>query len=146
MMIGKSMHQAMRSMFNVLSSEFLKNSIPLSSEQYLILKIISKNKRVIQQELACILDKDKSTILRQINHLQDNLMVARIVDKTDKRKNLVMLTQKGMDVLNEAGAIHKNAVEILLKGVSKEQLESFNGVLERLYQNGINYKVDVVNQ
>ena len=72
------MHQAMRSMFNVLSSEFLKNSIPLSSEQYLILKIISKNKRVIQQELACILDKDKSTILRQINHLQDNLMLARI--------------------------------------------------------------------
>ena len=73
-------------------------------------------------------------------------MLARIVDKTDKRKNLVMLTQKGMNVLNDAGAIHKNAVEILLKGVSKEQLESFNGVLERLYQNGINYKVDVVNQ
>lgn len=120
-----------------LGSCLAKNNIDITPQQYFILNRISKQKTLIQQELANMMKMDKSSMLRQINALQKEMLIARIPDETDKRKKILVLTQKGGDLFKKAEAIGNTFFSDLYEGVSEEDLEPFFRVLNQLKANSI---------
>jgi DNA-binding MarR family transcriptional regulator len=68
--------------------------------QFQFLKTLSKKDSISQDELAHIYHNHESTIARALKKLEDAGMVARNVDKNNRRKNVITITEKGRDIVN----------------------------------------------
>ena len=124
----KSIH---KSMTIILS----KANLEISTQQFFIMKIISEHESVIQQDLAEMMRTDKSAMLRQLNVLQSEMLVARIPDQKDKRKKLLVLTKKGGEVLSKAENKLDKHFNNILVGIDNNELQVFYSVLNKLKEN-----------
>jgi DNA-binding MarR family transcriptional regulator len=61
----------------------------------------NSNTDVIQQDIAEIIKKDKSVVLRQIDSLEKKNLLQRIIDVNDRRRNIIKITDKGMKFVGE---------------------------------------------
>lgn len=118
-----------------LASVFAENDICLSPQQFFILKMISEKKSLIQQDLAQMMNADKSSVLRQTNALQKEMLIARIPDEKDKRKKHLVLTQKGGELHIRAEKIGQEFLKTLNKGISETDIKIFYSVLNQLKEN-----------
>jgi DNA-binding MarR family transcriptional regulator len=116
-------------------AKFKENGLDLSMEQFVMLHFINEKEDLTQQDLANHFFRDKSLILRQTNILMDLRYVARMQDKTDKRKKNLILTKKGYDVLEFAKKLSDNVSVELLTGVTPEELVHFKNVITKIQQN-----------
>jgi len=127
--------QTMQMVKLCLIAAFKKHDIELSLEQFIILHQLSQNENITQQDLSNELQKDKSIILRQINTLLEKRYVVRLPDKEDKRKKNLILTQKGYDALTFSKTISQEISKELLQGITEEELQKFEIVLEKIQKN-----------
>jgi DNA-binding MarR family transcriptional regulator len=134
--LGYMLGRSLRVFKNQLISEFRERKIDLSFEQFIILHILNSNCKLIQQDLANYLQKDKSIIVRQIDFLLDNQLVVRLTNQSDKRKRNLILTENGIEILNQMKKIALEVSDKLLSGVSENELETFRNVLMKIQENG----------
>lgn len=121
---------------NQMISEFRERKIELSFEQFVILHTMNSNCNLIQQDLANYLQKDKSIIVRQIDCLLDNKYVVRLTNEADKRKRNLILTENGIEILNQMKKIAQEVSNKLLSGVTENEIETFRKVLMKIQENG----------
>ena len=134
--LGYMLGQSLRVFKNQMLSEFKEKEIELSLEQFVILSLLNSNCDLIQRDLACQLQKDKSIIVRQINCLLENQFVVRMTNKEDKRVKNLILTKKGFELLNQMKEIASEVSRKLLTGISENELEVFQNVLLKIQENG----------
>ena len=134
--LGYMLGRSLRVFKNQLISEFRKKGIELTFEQFVILHLLSSNTDLIQRDLASHLQKDKSIIVRQINCLLDNKFIVRTKNKDDKRVKNLILTIKGIKILNQMKEIATEVSKKLLTGVPPTDLEIFQNVLKKIQENG----------
>ena len=68
--------------------------------QFQFLRSLSKKDSISQEELANIYHNHESTIARALKKLEDTGMVARNVDENNRRKNIITITEKGRDIVD----------------------------------------------
>ena len=134
--LGYMLGRSLRVFKNRLISEFRKKEIELTFEQFVILHLLSSNTDLIQRDLASHLQKDKSIIVRQINCLLENKFVVRTKNKDDKRVKNLILTTKGIEILNQMKEIATEVSKNMLTGVPPNDLEIFQNVLKKIQENG----------
>ena len=134
--LGYMLGRSLRVFKSQLISEFRKNGIELTFEQFVILHLLNSNTNMIQRDLASHLQKDKSIIVRQINCLLDNQYVVRTENKNDKRIKNLILTIKGIKILNQMKEMATEVSKNLLTGVPPNDLEIFQNVLMKIQENG----------
>ncbi len=134
--VAKVIGYSAKVIYAVMNKAFSEADIQLQMETYIILRILSVKKNVIQQDLAKALQKDKSSILRIINSLQEKKWVARIPDSEDKRRNYLVLTQLGNEVLTEALLIEKKTTDRLKDNLDPNQVNQLKHILHTIRQNG----------
>lgn len=117
-------------------SRFREQDIELTFDQFVIMQMLKSNSNLIQQDLANRLQRDKSIIVRQVNCLLAKELITRHPGSDDKRKKNLILTKKGQAVLNQMQKIGSEVSENLLSGVTKDDLETFLLVLEKIQENG----------
>jgi MarR family transcriptional regulator for hemolysin len=84
--LGKMMHDIFR-LFKKRFEEQQHSTIKISTEQFGLLRAISiKDEEVIQKDMADMMGKDKSAILRLIDSLEEKELVRRVVDPKDRRQ------------------------------------------------------------
>ena len=135
--LGYMLGRSLRVFKNQLISEFRKKEIELTFEQFVILHLLSSNTDLIQRDLASHLQKDKSIIVRQINCLLENKFVVRTKNKDDKRVKNLILTIKGIKILNQMKEIATEVSKKLLTGVPPNDLEIFQNVLKKIQENEV---------
>ncbi len=133
LIVGKMVHDV----FRVLKTRTEVGLTEKLSIHHLgLLLAISKNEHdVIQQDMATKLGKDKSAILRLIDALEEKKLVSRVPDVEDRRKNKLILTDQGNEVINEFMIIDKGVFEDLCVGLTKDELNTFFTVLEKIKDN-----------
>ncbi|MDB5013058.1 MAG: regulatory protein MarR, partial [Daejeonella sp.] len=91
--IGYIIGTTRRLILKTLNDAFQKNNISITIEQYVFLSIL-KNQTVdvTQQDMACLMCKDKSAVLRTIDILENKGLVQRLTVSGDRRKNIIKLT------------------------------------------------------
>ncbi len=106
--------------------------------QFQFLRSLSKKDSISQEELANIYHNHESTIARALKKLEDAGMVARNVDENNRRKNIITITEKGRDIVDNIRLMdekwesniksldidEKNKLKKLLKTLALEALEN----------------------
>lgn len=134
--LGYMLDQSLRVLRNHLICEFREKGIDLTIEQFVILHLLNTNGDLIQRDLACQLQKDKSIMVRQINCLLEHQYVVRTTNNEDKRKKNLILTKNGTEILNRIRGISGSISKKLLSDVSEKDLETFHSVLLKIQENG----------
>ena len=117
---------------NKINSKYnqLLQNYEIAPEQRATLEIIKYEKDVNQTKIATILGKDKTTISRTLNTLENKGFIKK--SPKDKRTNLIEITQKGEDILNNSSACVKEFRANLISNLNKDELEKLIFLLEKV--------------
>jgi len=132
MSVALQMGTALHAIGKKIRAEFVASKMVIPPNQFGLLTHISRDKEVIQTELANLLDKDKSAVLREIDALEENGLIRRVNDAVDRRKKFVIITDDGKKALKRGGLLIDKVMKELLSGLSEQDIESFNKVLLHL--------------
>ncbi len=102
----------------------------IAPEQRATLEIIKYESEVNQTKIANILGKDKTTISRTLNTLENKNLITK--SQIDKRTNLIQLTQIGEEILNESFSSVKNFRTNLTSKLNEEELKQLFSLLEKV--------------
>jgi len=135
--LGMIVGRMNKEMFRVLRKRFHESSeIKLTIEQFGLLHGISINdEEVVQQDMAILLGKDKSSILRLIDSLEEQNLLKRVVDPHDRRKNCLIVTDLGHEVIKHYLSIEFKLIEELQEGLSELDIETFYKVVRTIHKN-----------
>ena len=114
-----------------LGEVFKKNGINLTAEQFLVMDTLWNEGALTQQNIAYIIQKDKTSVTQFIDNLEKKGLVVRSVDKGDRRVNNIVVTEKGLAMCDSTKEIAINAMNDILSGVSEEDLTTFIFVLRK---------------
>ncbi|OFX72932.1 MAG: hypothetical protein A2X12_09820 [Bacteroidetes bacterium GWE2_29_8] len=125
--IGKMM----REIFRIVRLRSLDQiEVNLTHEQKALLFVISKQgSDVIQKDIAEEMGKDKSTILRLTDALEEKDLVRKVVDKKDRRKNYLMITKKGENILEQHLKVMNTVMNEIIKDINEQDLQTFLNVV-----------------
>jgi|SRR5690606_25890969 len=135
--LGRALHLTIKALGTSVTSNFAAASISLTLDQYIVLKIVYYHETIIQKDVAELMKRDKSSLFRQINQLQERKLIARITDAEDKRRNFLVITKQGSELIDIATEIEAKTVNELLEGVTEDEMKTFNKVLETIQKNSI---------
>jgi len=93
---GKMLVRKINGMFSSMTNE-------ITFEQLGVLYYLSRSntKAMIQQDIASVMDKTKSAILRSLDILEEKGYVKRMPVAGDRRKNVIALTEAGKSMIEK---------------------------------------------
>lgn len=138
--LGNLMREMVR-VFKNRIAEQTTEPVMISHEQFILLNAISNKKDdVIQKDMAEFLGKDKSSILRLIDSLEEKDLIRRVVDKNDRRKNYLMVTKIGERVIKSYQKIGSDMISEIQKGLTETQLQNFLETVLHIKENATKLK------
>lgn len=135
--LGMIVRKMNREMFRVLRKRFYELAeTKLTLEQFGLLFAISNNEGdVVQQDMATFLGKDKSSILRLIDSLEEKGLIQRIVDSQDRRKKCLFVTDEGAKVIKQYLGIEFGLSDELQMGITESEMATFSKVVQIIQEN-----------
>lgn len=117
---------------NKINNKYIQLLQPfdIAPEQRAALEIIKYEADVNQTKIANILGKDKTTISRTLKTLENKNLITK--SQIDKRTNLIQLTQKGEEILNDSFSDVKGFRKKLTSKLSEEELNQLFSLLEKV--------------
>ena len=105
----------------------------LTTVQVLILQFLNdnSNKEIIQKDICEHLSLKHSTIINILKRLE----MKELITKKTNYKSVVSITDKGKQLVEEIGAKSGFIENDLLKGFTKDEIETLSSQLDRIYQN-----------
>lgn len=90
---------------------------------------------ISQKELEIKANVSHPTIVGVVSRLQKKGFVTVHVDANDRRKRIIQLTDKAKDVTDELKKGQENLNDTLLNGISSEEIEELSRLLNIIYEN-----------
>lgn len=118
-----------------IGDQFIENNIKLTKEQWLLLKKLHERNGMVQNDLAFITDRSKTSLTRLIGTMEKKGLVYRVGCETDRRVNRVYYTEKGKAIFAQAEPVFLEVIEQLTENLSKEQVELTIDTLEQIIKN-----------
>ncbi len=118
-----------------LHKNFREAGIDITSEQWSILYSLWEEEGLTQQELAARTFREKTAITRLINNLERSQLVIRVVDKADRRTNLIYLTKAGRSLKEKCLAQANKTLAEALIHVKDDHVRIAKDTLKTVYEN-----------
>ena len=118
-----------------LQKIFRNAGLEITIEQWSVLYHLWKEDSLSQQELGTRTFRDKASITRLIDNLEKLGLVIRVASKTDRRVNLVCLTDAAKPLQQMTYDLANQTMHESLKNISKEEIEIVKNVFQRVYDN-----------
>lgn len=100
---------------------------------------IAKNPGINQKQLAEKITVAEPTTSLILKKMEKAGLIVRKPDSDDHRTLKIFLNSKGEKILNDLKRIIPKIVNEAFEGLSKEELNSFYSILEKLHNNILNY-------
>lgn len=137
--IGSKRHLLVGRAYKAIICRYLANievlGLDINFDEWMILGPIWQLNGASHKELGEISTKDKTSVTRIIDSLENKNLVVRISDQIDKRVKRVVLTNKGKKLFYDALPIIDKTRMELRENISEEDLEVFESVLNQLILN-----------
>lgn len=132
--LGYTIIQTGKLLKKSINGSFIDLTSEVTFEQMGILYYMSRNKgkEMIQQDLAALMEKTKSAVLRSIDILENKGLVTRASVEGDRRKNMIELTASGKKIIEKMHTTFLRQANILEKGISKKDLDTCISVLSKI--------------
>jgi len=117
---------------NKLNNKYnqLLQEYDIAPEQRATLEIIKYETDVNQTKIANILGKDKTTISRTLNTLEKKGFITK--SQKDKRTNLIEITLKGEDILNNSSTKVNSFRKNLISKLNDDEVVNLILLLEKV--------------
>lgn len=119
-----------------------ENGIDISKEQFLLLKYLDEKDGRVQNELAFITNRSKTSLTRLVNTMQKKELVYRSVCHHDMRINHIYLTELGKEVWKKSFPIFQSIILELQQGIPESDLLLVRKTMEHIQLN-INKKTNI---
>lgn len=126
---------AIRALFRQSTKEFENKGFKITPEQHFILRILTSKEESIQSDLAEIMQKNKSAIMRHVDHLEKLGYVVRVNDAVDRRKKHIVITELGKQIFKLCDDVIDKLTQKNLEEFSEEEIHIFKKVLIKLKEN-----------
>jgi DNA-binding MarR family transcriptional regulator len=118
-----------------LQKNFRQAGLDITIEQWSVLYHLWKEDCLNQQELCNRTFRDKPSITRLIDNLEKQKLVKRMPSKTDRRINLVCLTDAARELQDRTLDIANETMNEALQDITKEEIDIVKQVLQKVYDN-----------
>ena len=129
-LIGKTS----RLITNNLSQKILLAKIDITTEQWILLQILSKSSKT-QKELGNITVKNKASINSLISYLLKQEYINKSISQKDKRETIIQITELGENIRKMVLKEASEAINETMKGFSNSEIELLNSMLMRINNN-----------
>lgn len=113
----------------------------LTKSEVFILSIIKHNPETLK---SCTIVKNhnfsKAYVSQVTNSLKEKGYISLETDSDDKRYQRIKLLNKADNVLNEITKVFKVNLNIIKKGITKEELDNFMGIIDKIIKNLKDYE------
>lgn len=130
-----SIEKAIKSYRRYGQKKLRENGHKITIDQWLIIKHIMENPSISQNEIAEKVFKDNASVTRIIELLFKAKYIKRNVNKTDRRKSNLVLTEEGKNLVKEVYPVVLDYRSIALKGINKQDIDVTNKVLLAIIAN-----------
>ena len=128
-----------RTAHNSMTEKFVQNvydsGLNISMDQWMILGPIWQLESPSQKDLGEICLRDKPTITRIIDSLEDKSLVVRVPDQIDHRIKRVILTNAGKQLFYDVLPIMEKTREEVRGDIPEEEIKIFKNVLSKIIKN-----------
>lgn len=128
----RSASQNITKIFNQL---LLDHGYEITIDQWRILRWLFVTERETLSNLCDVTNEDPGAVSRLISRLEKIGYVKRTEDKKDKRKRYITVSKKSKDARDNLLDIAKKQAGSFLKDFTAEDIELFEGLLNRLQKN-----------
>lgn len=104
----------------------------LRSQQFAILDLLVEGGPAAQTDLAVQLGVHASNLVRLLDEMEERGLLARRRDPRDRRRQLVVPTRAGAEILTRAEQITAEVESELLSPLSRSEQRQLRGLLSRL--------------
>lgn len=133
--VGRWIGSTAKMVDNYLHEAFQRQGLDLSKEQMVVLKKLHENDGLIQNELAYLTLRDKSSLARLLAKMERKNYITREQDEFDKRVNLVFLTETGRTTFRRTQPIIVGLKEIMEKNIKEEEIYQLTTTLKSIQRN-----------
>ena len=124
---------------NAMTKRFVQNvfnsGLDISMDQWIVLGPIWQLESPSQKDLGEICLRDKPTITRIIDSLEEKSLVVRVSDQIDHRIKRVILTNAGKQLFYDVLPIMEKTREEVRGDIPEEEIEIFKNVLSKILKN-----------
>ena len=128
------MKAILRSARQIVNSELTSLNLT-GAEDDIVFHLLSTRDGLSQENLAERLDIGKAAISRIVNSLDSKGYIHRERQADDSRTYRVTLTDAAKDVSDRIEHAYRMAYEVSLRGISESEFESFDRLLQKVYEN-----------
>ncbi|CAH7018926.1 MarR family transcriptional regulator [Vibrio chagasii] len=100
-----------------------------------VMKIITKKSPCTAIDIANFLNRDKAQVTRLVNALINQELVKKSPNPEDKRSQLLVLTDKGEEIMGKVSNIDREMLQRMTKGMAEDELEQFRKVANKMAKN-----------
>ncbi len=107
----------------------------ITIDQWLVLKVLTENPGIMQQEIAERVFKDNASVTRIIELLVKADYLERKINPDDRRKSNLKVTSKGRKIISEVQNVVLENRANALSGITQAELETVQRVLLKITEN-----------
>lgn len=109
----------------------------ITRSQWWVLTNLSRHdgSPLTQVELARLLDVGKVTVGGLIDRLEENALVERSADPSDRRVRLIRISEKGRQLVEEMKELAFEVDGLSMEGVSEAEREALISILSKIKEN-----------
>ena len=118
-----------------IAAKLRQMEVPLTPEQFILIDLLWNQRSMSQQQLADQMQKDKNSVTKLVDALERKGFVVREQNRQDRRSNTLVLTEKAEGLKHGAKQKGISILDVMLVGISEEELRSFLVTLHKLNRN-----------
>ncbi len=118
-----------------LARKFKAAGLDITTEQWGVLVCLWEKDKQTQQSICDLTLKDKASITRLIDGLTRHGLVMRNSDPSDRRLNIIHLTEKGRILEEKAMSLVKAAFDQAVYGISHKDILFTRDILYKVLNN-----------
>ena len=104
----------------------------ISMPEWRIMMILAEYPDISADEVCRRTKIEKSVVSRAVARLLKRHLIKRDMDEKDRRRSILRLSETGLSVYDEVMPIARDYEAKLLKGLTREELGTFNGIIDKL--------------
>jgi DNA-binding MarR family transcriptional regulator len=115
--------------------DFDERGIPLTIDQWVLLKIIHEHEGLSQKELADLSVRDAASITRTLDILEKKEWVVRQAIEGNRRQHSIHMTKEGKNFVRRVMPLVIEHRENSVKGLSKKEIAELKRMLQVMRNN-----------
>ena len=133
--LGFWIHRVYQASRNEMFRAFREKGEDVTPEQWAVLIRLWEQDGRTQNELAADTFRDRPTMSRILDVMENAGIVERRSDETDRRARCIHLTKKGRELKKKLVPVVERIVQRMVAGIPEDELVTTRSALRRMFEN-----------